>query len=99
MACSVTPWFEVSEKEQGQSYVLAVPANEHVWVGSRQVQGRDIQGFLPEGDWETLACRLGPGPPLVRLAVPGCWPNRRMPSRGRYLLFRCSRTDLAYWQA
>ena len=32
-------WLEA----QGQSHVLAVPSNEHVWVGFHQVQVRDVR--------------------------------------------------------
>ena len=46
-------------EEQGQSYVLAVPANERVWAGFHQVSVRDILAYLPEAAWKTQACSLG----------------------------------------
>ena len=39
-------WLEA----RGQSHVLAMPSNEHVWGGFRQVQVWDIQAQLPEAD-------------------------------------------------
>ena len=82
-------WLE----DRGQSYVLAVPAHEHVWVGFRQVQVREVRAQLPEADWETLACGLeAKGPRLYDwqcrvLAAPedADW--------GRYVLFRRACAD------
>ena len=82
-------WLEA----RGQSYVLAVPANEHVWVGFRQVPVGDVQAQLPDADWETLACGLGAKGPRRYdwqcrvLAEPedADW--------GRYVLFRRACAD------
>ena len=84
-------WLEA----RGQSYVLAVPANEHVRVGFRQVQVQEVRAPLPDADGETRACGLGAkGPRLYDwqcrvLAEPAdaAW--------GRYLLFRraCAEPD------
>ena len=54
-------WLEA----RGQSYVMAAPANEHVWVGFRQVQVQDVRAHLPDADWETQACGLGPKGPRL----------------------------------
>ena len=79
----------------GQCRVLAVPANEHVRVGFRQVQVQEVRAPLPDADGETRACGLGAkGPRLYDwqcrvLAEPAdaAW--------GRYLLFRraCAEPD------
>ena len=46
-------------EKQGQSHVLAVPANERVGAGFHQVSVQDILACLPEADWKTQACSLG----------------------------------------
>ncbi len=84
---------------QGQAYVLAVPGNEHVWVGHRQVQVQDLVAELPAADWQPRVCGLGAKGPRVydwqchTLAAPADQPW------GRYLLCRRSREDPARTQA
>ena len=73
---------------RGQSYVLAVAGNEHVWVGFRQVPVGDLWAALPEADWETLACGLGAKGSRVH-----DWQCRVLAEPedaewGRYVLFR-----------
>ena len=86
-------------EEQGQAYVLAVPGNEYVWVGFRQVQVQDLVAELPAAAWQPRACGLGAKGPRVYdwqchpLAAPTGQP------RGRYLLCRRSREDPARLQA
>ena len=86
-------------EEQGQAYVLAVPGNEYVWVGFRQVQVQDLVAELPAAAWQPRACGLGAKGPRVYdwqchpLAAP------TGPPRGRYLLCRRSREDPARLQA
>ena len=94
-AADLRQWLET----RGQSHVLAVPANEHVQVGFRQVPVRDALAQLPEENWQTLACGLGAkGPRLYD------WQCRALVEPddagwGRYILFRRSRSDPADWQA
>ena len=80
---------------RGQSYVLAVAGNEHVWFGWRQVPVGDLWAALPEADWETLACGLGAKGP--RVYDWQCWVLAEPEDQpwGRYLLFRWSCTDPA----
>ena len=59
-------WLEARDR----SYVLTVAGNEHVWVGFRQVPVRDLWATLPEADWETRACGLGPRPCDWQCRVP-----------------------------
>lgn len=79
--------------------MLAVPANEYVWVGHRQVQVQEIQAGLLAEEWQPRACGLGAKGPRVydwqcrALAAPAGQPW------GRYLLCRRSREDPARTQA
>ena len=88
-------WLEA----RGQSYVLAVPGNEHVWVGLRQRRVRDLQAGLKEAAWEPVACGLEAKGPRVHdwqcrvLAEPADQPW------GRYLLFRRARAEPTQVQA
>ncbi len=88
-------WLE----SQAQAYVLAVPGNEYVWVGHRQVQVQEIQAGLLAEEWQPRACGLGAQGPRVydwqcrALAAPAGQPW------GRYLLCRRSREDPARPQA
>ncbi len=53
-------------EHQGQSYLLAVPGNEYVWVGYRQVQVQALLAGLQAEAWQPRACGLGAkGPPRV----------------------------------
>ena len=88
-------WLE----SQAQAYVLAVPGNEHVWVGHRQVQVQEIQAGLSAAAWQPRACGLGAQGPRVydwhcqTLAAPAGQPW------SRYLLCRRSREHPAQPQA
>ena len=80
-------WLE----DRGQSYVLAVLANEHVRVGFCQVQ--KVRAQLPDADWEMLACGLGAKGPRLH-----AWQCRVLAEPedadwGRYILFRRACAD------
>ena len=78
--------------------MLAVPGNEHMWVGFRQVQVQDLVAELPAAAWQPRACGLGAKGPRVydwqclTLAAPAGQPW------GRYLLCQRSREDPARTQ-
>ena len=52
-------------ESQAQPYVLAVPGNEHVGVGFRQVQVQALVAALPAEEWQPQVCGLGAQGPRV----------------------------------